>query len=115
VKLTCLNLSSFVSGRRSLETYHVHVDPDVLHILREKAHMSDRFLSDVYETEDWTRLDYGSAVRRCPQGKVKSLGASASSRTTLNCSLTLAQRYNMAFGPGTKTQDTLSCVSKPTS
>ncbi|KAH8903354.1 hypothetical protein BR93DRAFT_961801 [Coniochaeta sp. PMI_546] len=50
----------FVSAKRRQDSYLIHVDPRVLTYLQESFGMSKKFLSDIYETEEWTRLDFGS-------------------------------------------------------
>ena len=69
------SLSSFISGRRSRQSFHVHVDPTVLTLLRDESGLSEKFISNVYETEDWTRLAFGSTLRKDSDRKLESLGS----------------------------------------
>ncbi|KIN03010.1 hypothetical protein OIDMADRAFT_27483 [Oidiodendron maius Zn] len=45
---------SFVSATRGEDGLHVHVNPDVMKLLHEKAGLTAKFLVDFYETHDWT-------------------------------------------------------------
>ncbi|OIW26695.1 hypothetical protein CONLIGDRAFT_646845 [Coniochaeta ligniaria NRRL 30616] len=52
----------FISAKRRKDSYQIHVDPRVLTYLQESFGMSKKFLTDIYETEEWTRLDFGSYI-----------------------------------------------------
>ena len=57
-----LNPGSFVSGIVNRTTFKVGLDSAVLQTLCDRAGMSQRFLSDVYTTEEWTKLDVSHHV-----------------------------------------------------
>lgn len=57
---------SFVSGRVIPGSVDVCLDPETLQMLCSRAGMSERFMADIYRTEEWTKLNFSSQVVREP-------------------------------------------------